>query len=131
GQPFPNNTIPASLISPTAQAFLATGALNAQNSGTALNPTFIGGNNTPTHVGEQIARIDEHVTDKLWIFGHWASEQLSQGEGTPLWSGDTYPSIHSTFNNPTKSAVVHATYSISPSLVNEVAFSYNGNTINN
>lgn len=131
GQPFPNNTIPASLISPAAQAFLATGALNAQNSGTATNPTFIGGNNTPTNVGEQIARIDEHVTDKLWIFGHFAAEQLAQGEGTPLWSGDTYPSINSTFNNPTKSAVVHATYSISPSVVNEVAFSYNGNTIDN
>ena len=131
GKPFPNNTIPASLISPVAQAFLATGALNPQNSGTALNPTFIGGNNTPTNVGEQIVRIDEHVTDKLWIFGHFASEQLAQGEGTPLWSGDSYPSIHSTFNNPTKSAVVHATYSISPSVVNEVAFSYNGNTINN
>ena len=131
GQPFPNNTIPASLISPVAQAFLATGALNAPNSGTATNPTFIGGNNTPTNVREEIARIDEHVTDKLWIFGHWAQESLSQGEGTPLWSGDSYPSIHSTFNNPTKSAVVHATYSISPSVVNEVAFDYNGNTIAN
>ncbi len=131
GQPFPNNTIPASLISPVAKAFLATGALNPQNSGTATNPTFIGGNNTPTNVGEQIVRIDEQATDKLTIFGHWASEQLAQGEGTPLWSGDTYPSIHSTFNNPTYSAVVHATYAISPSMVNEVAFNYNGNTINN
>ncbi len=131
GQPFPNNTIPSSLISPLSQAFLATGALNAQNSGTASSPTFIGGNNTPTNVGEQIVRIDQQFSDKFWIFGHWVSEQLAQGEGTPLWSGDSYPSINSVFNNPTYSAVLHATYAISPTLVNEVAFNYNGNKINN
>jgi hypothetical protein len=131
GQPFPNNTIPASLISPAAKAFLATGALNTQNSGTATAPTFIGGNNTPTNVGEQIVRIDHQFNDKFWIFGHWVSEQLDQGEGTPLWSGDTYPSIHSVFNNPSYSGVVHATYAISPNVVNEVAFNYNGNKINN
>jgi hypothetical protein len=131
GQPFPNNTIPSSLISPVAKAFLATGALNPQNSGTALAPTFIGGNNTPTNVGEQIVRIDQRFNDKFWLFGHWVSEQLDQGEGTPLWSGDTYPSINSVFNNPSKSGVLHATYAISPTLVDEVAFNYNGNTINN
>ncbi|MGD0617527.1 MAG: carboxypeptidase regulatory-like domain-containing protein [Bryobacteraceae bacterium] len=131
GQPFPNNTIPSSLISPVAQAFLATGALNAQNSGTATSPTFQGGNNTPTTVGEQIVRIDHQFSDKFWIFGHWVSEQLAQGEGTPLWSGDSYPSINSVFNNPSYSGVVHATYAISPNVVNEVAFNYNGNTIDN
>ncbi len=131
GKPFPNNVIPSSLISPQAQAFLATGALNPQNSGTALDPTFIGGNNTPTNVGEQIVRIDHQFTDKFWIFGHWVSEQLDQGEGTPLWSGDTYPSINSVFNNPSHTGVIHATYAISPNVVNEVAFNYNGNTINN
>jgi hypothetical protein len=131
GQPFPNNTIPSSLISPLASAFIATGALNAQNSGTATSPTFIGGNNTPTNVGEQIVRIDHQFSDKFWVFGHWVEEQLAQGEGTPLWSGDTYPSINSTFNNPSYSGVVHATYAISPNVVNEVAFNYNGNNIAN
>jgi hypothetical protein len=131
GQPFPGNIIPSSLISPLASAFIATGALNAQNSGTATSPTFIGGNNTPTNVGEQIARIDHQFSDKFWIFGHWVEEQLAQGEGTPLWSGDSYPSINSTFNNPSYSGVVHATYAISPNVVNEVAFNYNGNNIAN
>ena len=131
GQPFPGNIIPSSLISPLASAFIATGALNAQNSGTATSPTFIGGNNTPTNVGEQIVRIDHQFSDKFWIFGHWVEEQLAQGEGTPLWSGDSYPSINSTFNNPSYSGVVHATYAISPNVVNEVAFNYNGNNIAN
>lgn len=131
GQPFPNNTIPSSLISPLAKAFLATNALNPQNSGTSTSPTFIGGNNTPTKVGEQVIRIDHQFTDKFYIFGHWVQDQLAQGEGTPLWSGDTYPSINSVFNNPTYTGVIHATYAISPSLVNEVAFNYNGNTISN
>ncbi|HEY2545732.1 MAG TPA: TonB-dependent receptor [Candidatus Acidoferrum sp.] len=35
-----------------------------------------------------------------------------------------------TFGNPSYSAVIHTTYTISPTLVNEVAFNYNGNRIN-
>ncbi len=46
-----------------------------------------------------------------------------------MWSGDNVPSVGNTFGNPSYAAVVHAAYSISPSLVNETAFSYNGNRI--
>ena len=34
------------------------------------------------------------------------------------------------FGNPSYSAVIHTTYAISPTLLNEVAFNYNGNRIN-
>ena len=35
-----------------------------------------------------------------------------------------------TFGNPSYSGVIHTTYAISPTLLNEVAFNYNGNRIN-
>ena len=35
-----------------------------------------------------------------------------------------------TFGNPSYSGVVHTTYTISPTLLNEIAFNYNGNRIN-
>src|SRR5207302_1336183 len=38
--------------------------------------------------------------------------------------------VGDTFGNPSRSAVVHTTYTISPTLLNEVAFNYNGNVIN-
>ena len=34
------------------------------------------------------------------------------------------------FGNPSYSAVIHTTYAISPTLLNEIAFNYNGNRIN-
>jgi len=129
GQPFPNNTIPSSLISPLSAAFIGLGVFNEPNTTSNGIPTFIGGGNAPTNVGEQIARIDHQFGEKFWIFGHWVSEQLSQTYGTSLWSGDSFPSVGSVFSNPTKSGVIHATYAISPSLVSETAFNYNGNTI--
>jgi hypothetical protein len=39
------------------------------------------------------------------------------------------PTVGDTFGNPSYSAVVHTTYVISPTLLNEAAFNYNGNRI--
>ena len=46
-----------------------------------------------------------------------------------MWSGDNVPTAANTFGNPSYSAVIHTTYVISPTLLNEVAFNYNGNRI--
>jgi hypothetical protein len=125
GAPFPGNTIPANLLDPNAQILLKAGIFPAPTSGTQ----FIGGNNSPTTVREEIARVDHTFTDKLSVFGHWVSEQTSQTYGTTQWSGDNVPTVSDVFGNPSYSAVVHTTYVISPTLLNEVAFNYNGNRI--
>jgi hypothetical protein len=131
GAPFPNNTIPDCLISPNATALLVAGG---KYGGIFPAPTnsdgfFLGGNNAPTSLTEQIARIDHTFNNKFSIFGHWISEQTSQTFGTTMWSGDNTPSISNTFGNPSYAAVVHATHVISPTLLNEIAFNYNGNRI--
>jgi hypothetical protein len=125
GQAFPNNTIPTSLLDPNAQLLLKTGIFPAPTSGTA----FSGGNNAPTNVREEIIRIDHHFTDKFWIFGHWVDESILQTYGTTMWSGDNVPTAANTFGNPSYSGVIHAIYTVSPSVLNEVAFNYNGNRI--
>jgi hypothetical protein len=130
GQPFPNNTIPDCLINSNAKALLTAGGTYG---GIFPKPTsganFIGGNNSPTNVREEIARIDHQFTPKFSVFGHWVSEQISQTYGTTQWSGDNVPSIADVFGNPSYSAVVHTTYVISPTLLNEASFNYNGNRI--
>ena len=130
GQPFPNNTIPDCLINANAVALLNAGG---PYGGIFPKPTngafFFGGNNSPTNLTEQIARVDHQFSSKFSIFGHWISEQISQTYGTSMWSGDNTPSIANTFGNPSYSAVVHATHVISPTLLNEIAFNYNGNRI--
>ena len=101
GQPFPNNTIPANLLDPNAQALLAAGIFPAPTSG----KQFIGGNNVPTNVREEIARVDHQFTDKFSIFGHWVSEQISQNLRDIACGAATTCRRHSnTFGNPSYSA---------------------------
>ena len=52
---------------------------------------FIGGNNVPTNVREEIVRVDHQFSDKFSVFGHWVSEQISQNFGTTMWSDDNVP----------------------------------------
>jgi Carboxypeptidase regulatory-like domain len=127
GSPFPNNTIPSCMVDSGAAALLAAGIFPTPTNG---GTQFIGGNNSPTNVREEIARVDHQFSDKFSIFGHWVSEQISQTFGTSMWSGDNVPTAHNSFGNPSYSAVIHATYVISPRLLNEIAFNYNGNRIN-
>ena len=125
-QAFPASAIPGGLLDPNAKALLAAGIFPAPTSG----HQFIGGNNSPTNVKEEIARVDHQFTDKFSVFGHWVSEQISQTYGTTQWSGDNVPTVSDVFGNPSYSAVVHTTYVISPTLLNEASFNYNGNRIN-
>jgi hypothetical protein len=91
---------------------------------------FIGGNNSPTNLKEEFVRIDHNFNSKFSIFGHFVAEQVSQTFGKSLWSGDNVPTVGTSFGNPSRSGVIHATYAISPTLLNETAFNYNGNVIN-
>ena len=130
------SVIDPSLLSANAQALLTAGGTYGGifPAPTGVNssgvPVFQGGNNAPTNLTEEIARVDHQFSSKFSIFGHWISEQISQTYGTTQWSGDNSPSIGNTFGNPSYSAVVHATHVISPTLLNEIAFNYNGNRIN-
>jgi len=130
GQPFPNNTIPACLIDSNANALLTAGGTYG---GIFPKPTsgasFNGGNNVPTKVREEIVRVDHQINSKFSVFGHLISEQISQNYGNTMWSGDNLPTIGNTFGNPAYSAVVHLTHIINPTLLNEVAFNYDGNRI--
>jgi len=63
------------------------------------------------------------------VFGHYIQESVSQTYGTTQWSGDNSPSAANTFGNPSYSSVIHTTYVINPTLLNEASFNYNGNRI--
>ena len=130
GAAFPGNTIPACMISPNATALLTAGIFPAPNTNSNGKSTFIGGNNSPTLLTEEVVRIDHSFNSKLQIFGHFISEQVSQTFGVSQWSGANVPTVGDTFGNPSYSAVVHATYAISSNLLNETAMNYNGNRIN-
>ncbi len=126
GKPFPGNVIPSSLIDPNATLFFNSGAMPLPNAG-ANN--FSGSRGVPIDVPETILRIDHYFTSKLSVMGHYIHDGTDYQTATSLWSSSTYPTLGTNFKNPSWSAVVKMTYLISPTLVNEVAYNYNGNTI--
>ena len=82
------------MIDPNAVALLTAGG---KYGGIFPQPTsginFVGGNNSPTNLREEIARVDHTFTSKFSVFGHWISEQVAQTYGTTQWSGDNSPSV--------------------------------------
>lgn len=129
GQPFPNNTIPANLIDPNAVLFMSTGAIPKPNSTNGSN-SFITSLKQPTDVREDIVRIDHNINDKLQLMGHYLHDAVSQQNIPPLWSDSSYPTVGSAFSNPAWSAVIQLTQTLSPNLLNETSFDYNGSIIN-
>src|SRR3984957_17104226 len=127
GGTFVNNVIPSCMISPNATSLLTAGIFPAP---TGANDQFTGAATAPTNLKEEIVRIDHNFTSKFSVFGHFIAEQVSQGYPISQWSGANVPTVGDIFGNPSYSAVVHATYAISPNLLNEIAFNYNGNRIN-
>ena len=131
GSEFPGNQIPTCMISPNATALLSAGGafggiFPAPNTGNQ----FIGGNNSPTNLREEIIRVDHNFSSKFSVFGHFVDESVSQTFGTSLWNTSNTPVQGTFFGNPSYSGVIHTTYAIRPTLLNEVAFNYNGNRIN-
>ncbi len=125
------NVIPTGLLDSNALAFLGTGALPTPTSVDSNGLGHLVANaSAPNDVREELFRIDHRFNDKFSIFGHAVLEQVSTSNALSIWSGDSYPSVGTAFGNPSYSAVAHATYAISPSVVNEAAFNYNGNRIN-
>ena len=129
GQP---NTyaIPTSQLDANALLFLSTGAIPKPNVDPNGNsPQYIASPKQPTYVREDVVRGDHNITDKLHLMGSYIHDQMSQTYFPPLWSGDTYTTVGNIFANPSWAAVVKLSQTISPTMLNEVCFCVNGNTI--
>jgi hypothetical protein len=125
GQPFPGNIIPSSLIDPNATLFFNTGAFPLPTSG----EYYAGSASVPINVREEIIRVDHNFSDKVSLMAHFINDAVLQVTNTTLWGGQTFPTLHTSFLNPGKGAVLHLTDTISPTLLNEVSYNYNGNRI--
>jgi hypothetical protein len=128
GAPFPNNTIPANLIDPNAVLFMGTGAIPKPNVANGANQ-FVASVKQPTYVREDLVRIDHSINSKLQLMGHYLHDDATQSFALPLWSGDSFPTVGSTFTNPAWSAVVRLAQTLSPQMLNETAFNFNRNVL--
>ncbi len=129
GQPFPNNTIPANLFDANAVIYLNSGILPHPNTS---NDDYVKGVSLPINVRDDIVRIDHSISDKWKILGHYMHDSVTQGYGAPElgWLWYSYPTVTSTLSNPSNSAAVKLSGSISPNLLVEASMNYDGNIIN-
>jgi Carboxypeptidase regulatory-like domain len=126
GQPFPNNIIPKQLFDPNAVLELNAGTFPHPNFGTGQ---YISSIPQPTDVHEDVVRIDHAINNKLQLMGHYLHDGVTQSYYPPLWGNSTYPTVGTAMQNPSWSATIKLTQTLSPSLLNETAFLYSGNTI--
>lgn len=122
----PNNKIPAGLLDSNAMAVLQAGLFPAAN---AANNLYYAVNNNVTNYREENFRVDHQIGSKLGLMGSLIYDNGIQSQAPPLWAGGTYPTAGSVMSVPSWAGVVHATYTISPTLLNEAAFNFNGNDI--
>ncbi len=130
GAVIPNATIPASLVDPNAQAFLATGNFPLANAESQGNPVYKVNADQVDNYREETIRIDRQFSDKLTVMGHLIWDNGIQKRATPLWQGMTYPTVGTDAKVPSWTGVVHATYTMSPTLLMEVSYNTNGNNLN-
>jgi len=127
GQPFPGNVIPANLfLDPAVFQFMSVGAIPKANvAGDLISIS----SKQPTYVREDLFRIDHNINDKWQLFGHYIGDSVAQTYATSMWSGDSYPTVGSAFTNPSWSSVIKLTGTITPTVLLEAAFNFNGNKI--
>jgi hypothetical protein len=126
GQNFPNNVIPAGLLNANSIALLKAGLFPGPN--TASGRYYASVPNR-TNYREEAFRVDHQVGSKLALMGSLLYDNGVQSQAPPLWAGGTYDTAGSVMSVPSWAGVVHATYTISPTLLNEAAFNFNGNNL--
>jgi len=126
GQPFPGNKIPANLLDPNAVLMMNAGTFPEPNLGSSQ---YISSIAQPTNVREDLVRIDHAINSKLQLMGHYVHDNVHQTYFPPLWGDSSYPTVGTAMYNPSWAAVIKLTQTISPNLLNETAFNYNGNLI--
>jgi len=119
GAPFPNDTIPASRISPVAQKFLTLFPLpNAGNLSSVHAANYIVNRDTSYDSDQYDVRIDHYLTSKQSIFGRWTWKDINQLSTNDLLIPST--------SNPDdyRLLVVAYNYAILPNLLNEARFGF-------
>ena len=90
--------------------------------------------NSPIRFREENGRIDYNLTKSHRIFGRYTQDHWTNASpilfGAGLWGDDPFPSIESSWAQPSRQAAIKLTSTLSSTAINEVQFSYSANRIN-
>ena len=78
----------------------------------------------PTNWREELLRVDHNFSSKLRAMFRYTHDSWDTITPTPLYSGSYFPTVQTNFNGPAVSIVARLSATVSPTLLNEFAFSY-------
>jgi len=128
GERFPNDTIPAGVLSKNAQLLLQTyyPAAGAYNNGV----NFSSSASTVLTEREELIRLDYNLSDKWKVFAHYIQDQNHIKSPYGLWGENSLPNVgSSTEFEPMQSFALNFVGTLTPNLVNETQFGIYHNII--
>jgi hypothetical protein len=115
------STIPTTSFSKNAQVYLTdlyTPNANASGALTLNLPAV-------TDYRDDIVRIDHYFNDKVHFYARGMNDIMPVTEPMGLWAGNNYPgAAAAAVDSPGKNVVGNLTWTISPTIVNELEFVY-------
>src|SRR5437773_2568904 len=140
GLPFPNNTIPSDCSNPAG--CLSTGGLSLMQLFPHPNATPNASSPwnwvaaVPTHLNtrQEQVRVDYNFTSKTNLMvrftnDYWENPAPNFGSDGGLWGDTGFPTVDSSWSQPSKSLAARLTHTFGPSMVNTFQFSYSNNRI--
>jgi hypothetical protein len=88
---------------------------------------FIHGATSGQDWGEQLIRVDQNISEKVKAFVRFIHDSWNETDPLVQWSGDSFPTVHSTFNIPSRNLIAKVTMVLNPTLLNEVSYTYASN----
>ena len=123
--------IPAADLSPAGLALVQL--FPQPNTATSTCINWATSANSPINFREENVRIDYNVNSKNRIFGRYTQDTWTNASPIlvgNLWGDDAFPTVESSWSQPSKQLALKLTTEISSTSVNEVQFSYSANRIN-
>ncbi|NOT48786.1 MAG: TonB-dependent receptor plug domain-containing protein [Acidobacteria bacterium] len=127
-----NQIIPAASLNAAGLALVKIFPLPNVTSSTSCNNWAFSAN-SPINFREENIRIDYNLTSKNKIFGRYTQDDWANGYPTlngSLWGDDAFPTIESSWTQPSKQAAVKLTTQLTATAINDIQFSYSANRIN-
>jgi Carboxypeptidase regulatory-like domain/TonB-dependent Receptor Plug Domain len=89
--------------------------------------------NSPINFREENVRIDYQLASKHRIFGRYTQDHWENPApilfNAGLWGDDAFPTVESSWQQPSRQAAIKLTSTLAGTAVNEVQFSYSANRI--
>jgi Carboxypeptidase regulatory-like domain/TonB-dependent Receptor Plug Domain len=88
---------------------------------------YVAGATSGQNWSEEIIRVDQNISEKVKAFVRFVHDGWVENDPTTAWSGDSFPTIHSQFDVPSRNLTVKLTTVFNPSMLNEITYNYNSN----